>query len=120
MSATAAARVDGARSPSPDTRPSRLRGIDLARTVAIVGMVGAHLNVRYVDDPWGDLGWVVTGRSSALFAVLAGLSIALVSGRSTPLTGEPLRARPASASRCARCSSTCWASPWAPWSPASP
>ncbi len=92
MSATAAARVDGARSPSPATRPSRLRGIDLARTVAIVGMVGAHLNVRYVDDPWGDLGWVVTGRSSALFAVLAGLSIALVSGRSTPLTGEPLRA----------------------------
>ncbi|WP_374929951.1 heparan-alpha-glucosaminide N-acetyltransferase domain-containing protein [Kytococcus sedentarius] len=91
MSVIAAPGVDDARPLPSDTQPSRLRGIDLARTVAIVGMVAAHLNVRYVDDPWGDLGWVVTGRSSALFAVLAGLSIALVSGRHTPLTGEALR-----------------------------
>ncbi|WP_168168537.1 heparan-alpha-glucosaminide N-acetyltransferase domain-containing protein [Kytococcus sp. HMSC28H12] len=90
MSHAVPARVDDTPAHPRGTRQPRLRGIDLARTAAVVGMVGTHLNVRYVDEPWGDLGWVVIGRSSALFAVLAGLSIALVTGRSTPLVGSRL------------------------------
>lgn len=69
---------------------SRLLGIDMARTLAIVGMVVAHLAVRPLDDPWGGGDWVAAGRSSALFALLAGVSVALVTGRETPLRGSAL------------------------------
>ncbi|WP_256839671.1 heparan-alpha-glucosaminide N-acetyltransferase domain-containing protein [Ornithinimicrobium faecis] len=62
----------------------RIIGIDLARCLALLGMITAHL----VDDggPSGEVGgWflVTAGRSSALFAVLAGVSITLVT-RSRP------------------------------------
>ena len=36
---------------------------------------------------------MVDGRSSILFATLAGVSIGLVTGGSTPLDGEPMRRR---------------------------
>ncbi|WP_462417994.1 heparan-alpha-glucosaminide N-acetyltransferase domain-containing protein [Kytococcus sp. Marseille-QA3725] len=91
MSAAVLSCADSAPTHRGRRRRPRLRGIDLARTAAIVGMVGAHLNVRPVEDPWGDPGWIVIGRASALFAVLAGLSIALVTGRETPLRGDSLR-----------------------------
>lgn len=62
----------------------RIVGIDLARCLALLGMITAHL----VGDegPGGEVsGWLVVtaGRSAALFAVLAGVSIALVT-RSRP------------------------------------
>jgi uncharacterized membrane protein YeiB len=68
---------------------SRLAGVDLARGLAVVGMLAAHLLVIPAfefDDPrtWID---VVNGRSSILFATLAGVSIALVTGGRTPLRG---------------------------------
>lgn len=65
-------------------RPPRILGLDIARGLAILGMAGAHIG----DTPtfeWGDPGtWtdLVHGRSSILFAVLAGVSIALMTGRS--------------------------------------
>lgn len=68
----------------------RLGGIDLARGLAVIGMVAAHLLVipplRW-DEPgtWAD---VVNGRSSILFAVLAGISIALTTGGRVPVAGE--------------------------------
>src|SRR4051812_31274025 len=70
---------------------ARLVGIDVARCLALLGMVAAHL----LDDrtPDGHLtltSQLVDGRASALFAVLAGVSLALMSGRTTPLTGRPL------------------------------
>lgn len=69
--------------------PARLAGLDLARGLAVVGMLAAHLltiDDFELDDPatWVD---VVNGRSSILFATLAGVSIALVSGARTPVTG---------------------------------
>lgn len=76
--------------------PGRLIGVDLARGLAVLGMLAAHLldtEDFVARDPssWLD---VVNGRSSILFAVLAGVSIALVTGGPRPLEG-PRRARAA-------------------------
>jgi uncharacterized membrane protein YeiB len=73
----------------------RVGGLDVARGLAVLGMFGAHLGDTGAlgRDPatWGA---VVDGRSSILFATLAGVSIALVSGGRTPATGQELaRAR---------------------------
>lgn len=56
----------------------RIVGIDLARCLALLGMITAHL-VEGTDGPGGvsTVFQVVAGRSAALFAVLAGVSIAL-------------------------------------------
>jgi uncharacterized membrane protein YeiB len=74
--------------------PSRLAGVDLARGLAIVGMLAAHLLV--ITEPFALIEpatWVaiVEGRSSILFATLAGVSIALVTGARTPVVGEARR-----------------------------
>lgn len=71
---------------------ARLVGLDLARTLAVLGMVVAHLTVTPVLEPWSTPGWLVAGRSSALFAVLAGVSVSLVAGRTRPARGARLRA----------------------------
>ncbi|KZM35482.1 heparan-alpha-glucosaminide N-acetyltransferase domain-containing protein [Oerskovia enterophila] len=73
----------------------RVPGVDLARGLAILGMFAAHVGVTSDDFSTGE-GWLslVHGRSSILFAVIAGVSLALVSGRRTPLSGVPaLQAR---------------------------
>ncbi|MHA7132440.1 heparan-alpha-glucosaminide N-acetyltransferase domain-containing protein [Oerskovia turbata] len=73
----------------------RIPGLDLARGLAILGMFAAHVGVTSDGFSTGE-GWLslVHGRSSILFAVIAGVSLAIVSGRSTPLTGVPaLQAR---------------------------
>jgi uncharacterized membrane protein len=63
----------------------RIGGLDMARGLAVLGMFGAHLRIsqELTADPssWGA---VVQGRSSILFATLAGVSIALLSGRTRP------------------------------------
>jgi uncharacterized membrane protein YeiB len=63
----------------------RIGGLDMARGLAVLGMFGAHLRIseELTADPssWAA---VVQGRSSILFATLAGVSIALLSGRSRP------------------------------------
>lgn len=69
--------------------PARLAGIDLARGLAVIGMLAAHLLVIEpfdLGDPgtWTD---VANGRSSILFATLAGVSIALMTGGPRPLGG---------------------------------
>ncbi len=70
------ARVSGTR---------RLVGVDVARAVALIGMFGAHLLPQLGPDgrvtPWF---WFAAGRSSALFAVLAGVGLALLTGGPTP------------------------------------
>ncbi|MFF4732540.1 DUF418 domain-containing protein [Streptomyces mirabilis] len=75
----------------PDTRTSvgRLIGVDLARGLAVFGMYAAHVG----PDPseGGSTGFFMElahGRASALFAFLAGFSIALITGRRTPKTGR--------------------------------
>lgn len=67
--------------------PRRVAGVDLARGLAVIGMIAAH--VLWIDDlDIADAAtWVavVEGRSSILFATLAGVSIGLVTGGRTPL-----------------------------------
>ncbi len=73
--------------------PGRITGIDLARGLAVIGMIAAHLLWIRQDFSWTDPStWidVVDGRSSILFATLAGVSIGLVTGGMTPLQGERL------------------------------
>lgn len=77
------------------TAASRVTGIDVARALAIIGMIGAHVGYApdiYWSDPstWGG---VIHGRSAILFAVLAGVSIALVSGGARGVTGAGLDIR---------------------------
>lgn len=69
----------------------RIGGVDLARGLAVLGMFAAHLlvlpdRVEFADaDTWLA---VVNGRSSILFATLAGVSIGLVTGGVDPLRGD--------------------------------
>lgn len=101
-------RVQDARERGPDTAsrgwlasrwarlngPRRIAGVDLARGLAVLGMFAAHL--LWITEPfdWADAAtWVavVDGRSSILFATLAGVSIGLATGGRTPPEGEQLR-----------------------------
>ncbi len=70
---TAAARKAG---------KGRLIGIDGARAIALLGMMTVHILPS--QDADGSLSWhyqIAGGRSSALFAVLAGVGLALANGR---------------------------------------
>jgi uncharacterized membrane protein YeiB len=73
----------------------RITGLDLARGLAILGMIGAHLDLTE-NLSWSPSSWqaLVFGRPAALFGVLAGVSIALLSGGTRPASGDELvRAR---------------------------
>lgn len=77
------------------TAPARVAGVDLARGLAVLGMLTAHLlSIAPFDgaDPstWLD---VVNGRSSILFAVLAGVSIGLLSAGADGARRRVIRAR---------------------------
>jgi len=66
----------------------RIVGIDLARGLAVLGMMTAHVGPD--DDgpiPPGGFAQLADGRPSALFVVLAGVSLALLSGGTTPAVG---------------------------------
>ncbi|MER7676890.1 DUF418 domain-containing protein [Streptomyces sp. NPDC096934] len=75
-------------SPGPASA-GRLVGLDLARGLAVLGMFAVHIG----PDPTvgGPLGWlmeVARGRSSALFALLAGFTLILLTGRPRARTGR--------------------------------
>lgn len=73
----------------------RVVGLDVARYLALVGMIATHALVSTTPDGGVTLvQQVAGGRASALFAVLAGVSTALMTGGRTPLRG---RARTAAA-----------------------
>jgi uncharacterized membrane protein YeiB len=71
----------------------RLSGIDVARGLAIFGMIGVHVGVAAVFDLADPLTWttLVSGRSSILFAVVAGVSVGIAVGAAGRPTGEDLR-----------------------------
>ncbi|MFC3519633.1 heparan-alpha-glucosaminide N-acetyltransferase domain-containing protein [Streptomonospora nanhaiensis] len=80
----------------------RIAGIDVARALAVFGMFSVHLGVGAIGVFGSDaVGTALTesvheltrGRSSALFAFLAGVSLALMTGRAEPLAGAELRRR---------------------------
>jgi len=70
----------------------RVAGVDLARGLAVIGMLAAHLLDIESFSPGRPETWVdvVNGRSSILFAVLAGVSISLSTGGMRPIAGESL------------------------------
>ncbi|MBC3763961.1 heparan-alpha-glucosaminide N-acetyltransferase domain-containing protein [Quadrisphaera oryzae] len=77
-------------------RRERLVGVDAARGVALLGMMGTHLVASTTAG--GGTSWVYevfSGRASALFAVLAGVGLVLATGRGPdrmPPRGLELRA----------------------------
>ena len=84
----------------PETRSAasgrsswRLRGVDAARAIAVLGMVMVHFGPSPRPATLlGDLYGVSHGRASVLFALLAGVGVALlVDGRSR---GQPTTRRP--------------------------
>ncbi|WP_225753815.1 heparan-alpha-glucosaminide N-acetyltransferase domain-containing protein [Actinotalea sp. Marseille-Q4924] len=83
---------DGARTGPRTAAGARLAGVDATRGLAVLGMFAAHVGAGGPDF-WSGDGWlqVADGRSAATFALLAGLSAALLSGGPTPPTGQLLR-----------------------------
>ncbi|WP_418276385.1 heparan-alpha-glucosaminide N-acetyltransferase domain-containing protein [Isoptericola jiangsuensis] len=67
--------------------PDRVVGLDVARGLAVLGMFVAHVGVAEGPTTWLE---VADGRSSVLFALVAGVSLALVTGGARPLTGDAL------------------------------
>jgi uncharacterized membrane protein YeiB len=70
----------------------RIVGVDTARGLAVLGMVTAHVGP---DDAWRTTppgGWsqLADGRPSALFVLLAGVGLALLSGGDRPVDGTRL------------------------------
>lgn len=63
----------------------RIAAIDLARLVAILGMMGAHLVPEFTELPGSLVTTLTTGFPSTLFAVVAGVGAAIAADR-------PLRA----------------------------
>lgn len=79
---------------------ARIAGLDLARGLAVLGMVVAHtllLTVEYEGTEDTGWGWVISlsdGRPAVLFALLAGVSLGILTGRPVPYAGEKaVRAR---------------------------
>ncbi|KUG61080.1 hypothetical protein AVL61_07910 [Kocuria rosea subsp. polaris] len=80
----------GPGAPEARGRSRRLTGVDAARGFALFGMVAVHTLPLYSEET-GDptLTWTLfAGHSSALFATLAGVSLAFTTGGRTPHTGR--------------------------------
>jgi uncharacterized membrane protein len=79
-----------AAAPAPAARGDRrIVGIDLARGIALLGMAATHMLMVTDDEGYlTPVGLVFAGRSSALFALLAGVSLAVVSGGTAPRRGR--------------------------------
>ncbi|MGP5592306.1 DUF418 domain-containing protein [Corynebacterium flavescens] len=71
----------------------RITGFDAARGFALIGMVAVHTLPSWSPQNYEPtLTWILfAGHSAALFAVLAGVSLALISGGKSPHTGRRLR-----------------------------
>ncbi len=74
-------------------RPPRVMGVDVARGVAVVGMIAAHVGGA-PDLKWSDPStWagLAHGRSSLLFALVAGVSVALMTRNLDPSDDDAVR-----------------------------
>src|SRR3954468_8624567 len=75
---------------------ARLVGLDVARCLALVGMVSVHVvPARAANGQLTLAHNLAAGRSAALFAVLAGVSLALMTGGETQVRGRERAARSA-------------------------
>ncbi|MBT0773902.1 DUF1624 domain-containing protein [Kineosporia sp. J2-2] len=90
--------VDGDGAPTAPPLPGsapRLTGIDVARSFALFGMMATHvlLGAGSDDGAMGAVHQIAGGRAAALFAVLAGVGLALASGGERPTPRRIARAR---------------------------
>lgn len=69
-------------------RSQRIAGIDVARALAVLGMITVHTGMGVLAPQYLA---PFTGRASVLFAVLAGVSLALLSGGAAVHRGDTLR-----------------------------
>jgi uncharacterized membrane protein len=77
---------------SASQRRTRLLGVDAARGLALLGMIAVHVTSSVRDDGSTTVAHLLaSGRASALFAVLAGVGLALASGGTNPPSGTALR-----------------------------
>lgn len=95
--AQAASRGDEtAARPAPIDRSQagrRLSGVDAARGVAVLGMMSVHIMPAVDETGRTSTAFLVaSGRASALFAVLAGVGLALTTGGPEPYRGSRLLA----------------------------
>ena len=66
-------------------RRQRLIGIDAARGLALLGMVAVHVYTADAGNGSVSVPWLISsGASSATFAVLGGIGLAFMSGRTSP------------------------------------
>lgn len=72
--------------------PTRLRGVDAARGLALLGMVAVHITPSIgPEGSYSGVHLLASGRAAALFAFLAGVGLALASGGSSPPHGTALQ-----------------------------
>jgi uncharacterized membrane protein len=92
LSGRRTADVSETRSSASSQPRQRLRGVDAARAIAVLGMVMVHFGPNPAPDTaLGNLYGVSHGRASVLFALLAGVGVALLVG--DRLRGWPSLAR---------------------------
>ena len=72
----------------PIVSEGRVVGLDVARALALIGMMATHILPAFEDGEVTFSQQLAGGRASALFAVLAGTSISLMSGRTSPQHGR--------------------------------
>lgn len=70
----------------------RIVGVDAARGLALLGMIAVHVQPAVEDGRVTPAFLVASGRAAALFAVLAGVGLALATGGVRPPDGPGLRA----------------------------
>ncbi|MET4590232.1 heparan-alpha-glucosaminide N-acetyltransferase domain-containing protein [Arthrobacter sp. 754] len=92
---TSRATARSSRIPRSQQPTGRLRGIDAARGLALLGMMATHLLPTFeanadLTPTW--IGLTFSGRAAALFAVLAGVGLALSTGKQVPFEGAALSA----------------------------
>ena len=72
-----------------EARSRRVVGVDVARGLALIGIIA--VNVMPSTTEGGELvpAWILlAGRAAALFALIAGISVALISGGRRPPAGR--------------------------------
>ena len=70
----------------------RVTGVDLARGLALLGMMAKHIFDDTTEHGPTATGLIASGRSAATFALVAGISVAFLSGGRRILHGGPRRA----------------------------
>lgn len=73
---------------APRPENSRIIGIDVARGFALAGMLAVHVFPTFDSDGSASIATAFTsGRGAAIFATMAGVGLAIVTGRQRPVSG---------------------------------